>query len=76
MIADILSNKNLNPIVTELFISDRKLIISFAFIAKYYFAVPKNVRLNFKYYFIMQMQNRQELQQLAFNHSSHIDFRD
>ena len=49
MIADMLSNKNLNPIVTELFISGRKLIISFAFIAKYYFAVPKNVRLNFKY---------------------------
>ena len=76
VIADMFSNKNLNPIVTELFISGRKLIVSFAFIAKYYFAVSKNVRLNFKYYFIMKIPNKQELQQLAFHHSSHIDFRD
>ena len=33
MIADILSNKKLNPIVTELFIRGRKLNISLVFIA-------------------------------------------
>ena len=32
MIADMLSNKNLNPILTELFISGRKLNISFVYI--------------------------------------------
>ena len=41
MIADMLSNKKLNPIVTELFIRDRKLNISLFFITKSYFAVPK-----------------------------------
>ena len=45
MIADIFSNKKLNPIVTELFISGRKLNISFVFITQSYVAVPKNVRL-------------------------------
>ena len=33
MIADMLSNKTLNPIVAELFIRSRKLNISFVFIA-------------------------------------------
>ena len=32
MIADILSNKKLNPVVTELFIRERKLKISLVFI--------------------------------------------
>ena len=34
MIADMLSNKKLNPIVTELFIGRRKLRISLVFIAQ------------------------------------------
>ena len=46
MIADILSNKKLNPVVTELFIRGRKLNISLVFITQSYFAVPKNIRLN------------------------------
>ena len=41
MIADMLSNKKLNPIVTELFIRGRKLNISLVFITQSYFAVPK-----------------------------------
>ena len=41
-----LSNKELNPIVTKLFIRGRKLNISLAFIKQSYFAVPKNIRLN------------------------------
>ena len=40
MIVDMLSNKKLNPIVTELFIRGRKLNISFVFIIQSYFAVP------------------------------------
>ena len=43
MITDMLSNKNLNPIVTELFIRDRKLNISLAFISKSYFTVLKKI---------------------------------
>ena len=41
MIADMLSNKKLNPEVTELFIRGRKLNISLVFITLCYFAVPK-----------------------------------
>ena len=76
MIADMLSNKKLNPIVTELFIRGRKLNISLVFITQSYFAVPKNIRLNSTHYFIMKIQSKQELQQTAFNHSSDIDFKD
>ena len=39
--ADMLVNKKLNPIVTELFIRGRKLNISLVFIIQTYFAVPK-----------------------------------
>ena len=41
MIADLINNKKLNPIVTELFIKGRKLNISIVFIAQSYFKVPK-----------------------------------
>ena len=47
MIADMINNKNLNPVVTELFIRCRKLIFSIVFITKPYFKVTKDVRLNF-----------------------------
>ena len=71
-----LSNKKLNPIVTELFIKGRKLNISLVFITESYFAVPKNIRLNSTYYFIVKIQNKQELQQITFDHPSDIDFKD
>ena len=62
IIADMLSNKKLNQIVTESFIRARKLNISLVFITQFYFAVPKNVRLNSMYSFIMRIPNKQELQ--------------
>ena len=46
MIADMLSNKNLSPVKTELCIRDRKLNISLDFITQPYLAVPKSIRLN------------------------------
>ena len=73
---DILSNKKLNPIVTELFLRGRKLNISLVFIMQSYFAVLKNIRLNSTQYFAMKIPNKKELQQIAFNHSSDIDFQD
>ena len=42
-IADMLSNKKLNPIITEVLIRGRKLNISLVFIAQSYFAVSKNI---------------------------------
>ena len=65
MIADMLSNKKLNPIATELFIRGRKLNISLVFIALSYFAVSKIIRLNSVHYFIMKIPNKRELQQTS-----------
>ena len=76
MVADMLSNKKVNPVVTELFIRGRKLNISLVFITQSYFAVLKDVRLNFIHYFIMKTPNKQELQEIAFNHASDIDVQD
>ena len=68
MITDMLRNKKLNPIVTELFIRGRKLNFSFVFITQTYFAVPKNIRINSTHYFIMKIPNKQKLHQIAINH--------
>ena len=76
MIADVINNKKLNSIVTELFIRGRKLNISIVFITQSYFKVPKIVRLNSTDFFIMKIPNKRELQQIALNHSSDIDFKD
>ena len=46
MIADMIHNKKLNSIITELFIRGIKLNISLVFITESYFKVPKDVRLN------------------------------
>ena len=61
MIADMVSNKKLYPIVTGLFIRRRKLNISLVCVM---------------HYFVMKIPNKRELQQIAFNHSSDIDFQD
>ena len=65
MIADMTNNKKLNSIVTELFIRVRKLNISLVFITQSYFKIPKDVRLNSSYFFIMKIPNKRELQQIA-----------
>ena len=76
MIPDMLSNKKLNPIVIQLFLRGRNLNISLVFITQSYFKVPKDVRLNTTHFFIMKITNKRELQQIAYNHSSDIDFKD
>ena len=58
MIADMLSIKRLNPIVTELFIRGRKLNISLVLIRQFYFAVPKNIRLNSALFFVLKFQTK------------------
>ena len=76
MIAEMIDNRRLNPIVTELFIRGRKLNISIVFITQSYFKVPKDVGLNSTHFFVMKFPNKRELQQIALNHSSDIDFKD
>ena len=76
MIADMINNNKLDSIVTELFIRGRKFNIYLVFITQSYFKVPKDVRLNSTHFFIMKIPNKRELQQIALNHSSDIDFKD
>ena len=75
MIADLINNKRLNSVVTELFIRARKLNIYIVFITQSYFKMPKDVRLNSIHFFIMKIPNKRELQQIALNHSSDIDIK-
>ena len=76
MIADMINNKKLNSVVTELFIRGRKLNISLVFITKSYFKVPKDVRLNTTHFYIMKIPNKRELQQISISHSSDTDTKD
>ena len=46
------------------------------FITQSYFKVSKDVRLNSTHFFSMKILNKRELQQIALNHSSDIDFKD
>ena len=68
IIADVLSNKTLNPIVPELFIRGIKL---FCLVL-----ITKNIRLNSTQYFILNIPNKRELQQIVFNNLSDVDFKD
>ena len=61
MIADMIHNKKLNSIVTELFIRGRKLNISLVFNTQSCFKVPKDVRLNNSHFFIAKIPNKREL---------------
>ena len=76
MIADMIHNKKLDSIVTELFFRGRKLNISLVFITQSYFKVLKNVRLNTTRFFISKIPNERKLQQIAINHSSDISTKD
>ena len=46
MKADMKSNKNLSPIVTELFLRGKKLNISLVFLSQSYCEIPKTIKLN------------------------------
>ena len=74
MIADMINNKKLNSIVTELFIRGRKLNISIVFITQSYFKIPKDV--NSTHFFVIKIPNKRDLQQIALNHSSDISAKD
>ena len=41
-----------------------------------YFSVPKDVRLNSTHYLIMKISNNRQLQNIAINHSTDIDYKD
>ena len=65
MTADLINNKKLNSIVTELFIRGRKLNISLHFTTQSCFKVPKDVRLNATRFFIMKIPEKREIEEIA-----------
>ena len=75
IIADLINIKKLNPVATGMFIRDRKLNILIVFITQSYFKVPTDVRQNSTHFFIMKMSNKREVQQIALNHLSDIEFK-
>ena len=58
MIADMINDKILNPVITELFIRGRKLNISIVFTTKSYFKVPKDVKFYTLSYYEDSKQKR------------------
>ena len=73
MIADILSSKKLNPVVTELFIRGRQPSISFFLLHNLILLFQKNIKLKSTCYLIMKIPNKRELQQIECKCSSDID---
>ena len=49
--------KRPHPIITELFVSGRKVNILLVFVTQLYFAFPKTVRLNSTNYFVAKIPN-------------------
>ena len=76
MIVDITRNEKFQTIIKKFFIRRRKLNISLVFITQSYFSIPKDVRLNSTHYFIMKINNKRELQNIAINHFADIDYQD
>ena len=58
MMADIMTNKEFQAIIKELFIRCRKLNVSLVFITQSYFTVPKDVRLNSTHCLIMKINSK------------------
>ena len=68
--------KKAQQVLKELFIRCRKLNISPCFLTQSYFSVPKDVRLNCTHYIIFKLNNQRELQNIAINHATDIDYKD
>ena len=63
MIADMLSHKNLNVLVTDYLLEEEYKNISFVFISQSHFAVLKIITLTSTQNFIIKIPNKPELQQ-------------
>ena len=64
IIADMINNKKLNSIITELFIRGRKLNVSLAFITQSYFKATKDVRLNTTHFLSQKSRMKENLNKL------------
>ena len=68
--------QKLKLVVAEFFMRRRKLNVSLVFVSQSYFNVSKGIRLIKTHYFIIKIPNKENLQQIASNHSSDIEFKD
>ena len=64
MITDMINNKKLNPVLTELFIRGRKLNISIFFITQTNFGVPKDVRLSTTHFLLWKFQIKEKFSKM------------
>ena len=76
IVFDVMSDEKAQQVLKDLFIRCRKLNISLCFLTQSYFSVPKYVRLNYTHYIIFKLNSKRELQNIAINHSSDIDYKD
>ena len=76
IIADMINNKKLTSVVTELFIRGRKLNIFLVFLTQLCFKVPKDVKVNTTYFSISKIPNKREHREIAINDSSDISAKD
>ena len=76
IIADMINNKKLTSVVTELFIRGRKLNIFLVFLTQLCFKVPKDIKVNTTYFFISKIPNKREFREIAINDSSDISAKD
>ena len=76
MISHVMLDRRAQQILKGLFIRCRKLNISLCFLTQSYFSVLKDVRLNCTHYILFKLNNRRELQNIAIDHSTDIDYKD
>ena len=76
MISHVMSDIKAQQVLKKLFIRCRKLHISLCFLTESYSSVPKDVRLTCTHYIIFKLNSKRELQNIAINHSSDIDYKD
>ena len=75
MISKVMSNKKEQKVLKELFIRCRKINVSLCFLTQSYFSVSIDVRLNCIHYVAFKINKKKELQNIAINHSSDIDYK-
>ena len=76
MIPNIMTNNKLQVMTKELFSRCRKLNISLVYITRFYFPLPKKVRISSTYCLILKIYNRKELRNISTNHLADIDYKD
>ena len=65
MIADMINNKKINSVLTELFIRGWKLNISLVFVTQSYFKFPKDVRLNSITFLLWKFETKENFNKLT-----------